>query len=119
MHDIEFRADACLSNNIQPTKVALRGTPVHLLLQGCQPLSPLLSRFRIEDLVQQGILLKVYLKPLGQESAKGVQLNCADQGVNYEGVAMPKLDFGLSYCTILLQRRHTLTDESNAVLKTR
>ena len=57
--------------------------------------------------MQQRILLKVRLETFRQEPPQGIQLDCANQCVDYQGVTVAKLDLCGSYCPILLQRTHS------------
>ena len=67
----------CLSRLLEASHMCQLAIPVHLLLQGRQPFWSLLSGFKIKDLVQQGILLKVHLESFCQKAPQGIQLDCA------------------------------------------
>ena len=68
--------------------------PIQALLFRGEPLRRLLARLELEDLVQQGIVLQMGLKAVGQQVPEGVELNRGWQGVHYQHIPMSQFDFG-------------------------
>ena len=80
-----------------------QAVPIQLLLQRRQSFSSFLPWLKIENLMQQWILLQVRLKPFCQETPHGIQLGRSNQSIHYKRIAMTELDLGRSNSTVLLQ----------------
>ena len=68
--------------------------PIEALLFGGEPLCWLLAGLKAEYLVQQGVVLQMGLKAVGQQVPEGVELDNGGQGVHYQRVPVPQFDFG-------------------------
>ena len=80
-----------------------RAIPIQLLLQRRQPLRSFLPWLKVENLMQQWILLQVCLKSFCQETPHGIQLDCSNQSIHCKSIAMAELDLGRGNSAILLQ----------------